>query len=109
MCRCTRVDAITAAPPAWAAASSAGCACRNPTVPSDLPPALPSIPQHPLVAGLRRSMVPRLRKYLLHPRKTVRVLAATHCMGLGCLSKDMVDQVATCEPTSIQVGSDSLP
>jgi len=54
-------------------------------------------------------MVPRLRKYLLHPRKTVRVLAATHCMGLGCLSKDMVDQVATCEPTSIQVGSDLLP
>ncbi|PRW59286.1 MYND finger domain-containing isoform B [Chlorella sorokiniana] len=60
------------------------------------------VKNHPLEIELRRCMVPRLRKYLLHPAKVVRGFAAATCMGLGCLSQEMVSQLAASQPTAIQ-------
>ena len=71
----------------------------HPPTPAPLPPT----PQQALVVGLRRSLVPRLRKYLLHPGREVRVMAVLACFSLGCLSQDMMSRVLDCGPTSIQV------
>lgn len=59
--------------------------------------------QHPLVIEMRRCMIPRLRKYLLHPDKVVRSFAAATCFSLGCLTQDMMSQLGTAGPKSIQV------
>lgn len=78
--------------------------CRSAT--AQLVTHTPCALQHPLVVELRRCMVPRLRKYLLHPRKVVRGFAAGTCMGLGCLSQDMVSTLGASQPTAIQVGAE---
>ena len=44
--------------------------------------------QSPQCIELRRQLVPRLRKYFLHPDRGVRADAMYSCTVLGCLSLD---------------------
>lgn len=66
-------------------------------------PAPPPSLQDPLTRQLRHQLLPRLRKYLLHPQREPRIWALTSCGMLGCLGlPGALPGLLHIEPTSIQ-------
>ncbi|KAL4444153.1 hypothetical protein ABPG75_011890 [Micractinium tetrahymenae] len=60
------------------------------------------IKHDPLTRELRRQLIPRLRKYLLHPLKDVRAMVFAACCMLGCLDPERHAALPGYPPESIQ-------
>ncbi|KAL4427767.1 hypothetical protein ABPG75_001856 [Micractinium tetrahymenae] len=58
---------------------------------------------HPVVAGLRPRLLPRLRKYLLHPSRAVHMHAGMCCFALGCIPQAAMEHLGQQGPASALV------
>jgi len=75
-------------------------------------PCSPHNSQAPLTSELRPQLVPRLRKYFLHPHAEPRLCAISVAAMLGCVSQDQLSPLmglpAGCVQASCRVG-EQLP